>query len=291
MKSNCFAQTASLIIVSFVTRLDLATSDEYDDRVEFCKRHLSPTVAEDARYRQLQRQHRVKRDVDEEERYSTLDDCFRAKFFNPDRQDEGVVLETVQTNGPNFAEKLNNISWNVSKLIVDVSYDLGKTPRPGELDILHLNLSSMAQFVHLEELWLRNIPNPRINNVVELHYDASLGRHLPLKRFHVDLPIHMDHLYLNSFQKLTLLSLMTLSGHKLIEAQLHDSLHNLKSLRVLSALQFSDNWYTMKFSDVEFANFTSAILYLELGQNSQNIDYTWATQMPNCSFYIFSLTL
>ena len=113
MKSNCFAQTASLIIVSFVTRLDLATSDEYDDRVEFCKRHLSPTVAEDARYRQLQREHGVKRDVDEEERYSTLDDCFRAKFFNPDYQDEGA--ETVLTNGHNFEEKLSNVSMHVNE--------------------------------------------------------------------------------------------------------------------------------------------------------------------------------
>ena len=266
MKSNCFAQTASLIIVSFVTRLDLATSDEYDDRVEFCKRHLSPTVAEDARYRQLQREHGVKRDVDEEERYSTLDDCFRAKFFNPDRQDEAVVMQTVRTNGHNFEEKLLNIDKNVTKLIVETTFEPGLMPGNYHVDFLPLNLSGLVQFVSLEELWLRNIPYyPDMSNVVEMVCDAEyVANHIQLKRLHVNLPLRSIHFDLSYFENLTLLNVVSDSGRQM-PLIMEGSLKNLTNLRVLSVLQLWQTVYTRKLLKTSFEkDFTSSLLYLEM---------------------------
>ena len=101
----------------------IATSlDEFDERVEYCKNHLSPIVDEEKKYRSLQAEHGIRTDRSTvREEYSTIKECFRAKFFDPYREDHNEILYILRTNGDDFQTKLTDVDGNVTSLVIEVS--------------------------------------------------------------------------------------------------------------------------------------------------------------------------
>ena len=99
-----------------------AALDEFDERIEFCKRHLSPTVDEENKYSSLQAEHQIRNDGSTiREKYSTIKECFRAKFFDPYREDQNEILHILRTNGDDFQTKLTDVDGNVTSLVIEVS--------------------------------------------------------------------------------------------------------------------------------------------------------------------------
>ena len=133
-------------------------SDEFIDRIEFCKEHLSPFVDEQQHYESLlsEHGHNCKTPVTEL-RYRSLDECFKAKYMNWDQTLPGEhdVLEVYEIDSNNFGNILERVSRNVTKLVIKldtISQQSFKT------DFLYskfiLDISPILRFVKLDEFWL-----------------------------------------------------------------------------------------------------------------------------------------
>ena len=212
-----------------------AALDEFDERIEFCKRHLSPTVDEENKYSSLQAEHQIRNDGSTiREKYSTIKECFRAKFFDPYREDSNENLHIFQTNGYDFQTKLNDVGRNVTKLVIEVSttQSLQNFPDDNEEAGIHLNLTHLAAFSMLGNLWIKTPPGESFETVCLFLNTSLLNKNLPLKQLHLDVAFcYHQRVVMASLPNLTLLH-VTASART--GPLLHDSLATRRHLRVLS---------------------------------------------------------
>ena len=124
-----------------------ASLDEFDERVEFCKHHLSPVVDEEKKHRSLQAEHGIRTDSRTvREEYSTIKECFRAKFFDPYREDSNEILSILQTSGNDFQTRLNDVDRNVTKLVIEVATQRHRNFAYNKETGTHINLTYLAVF-------------------------------------------------------------------------------------------------------------------------------------------------
>ena len=191
------------------------------------------------------------------------------------REHENQTLQILSTNGRDFEAKLAKVSKNVTKLVLKVVLDditviIHETNASAE-DVF-LNLTKLINFVNLTELWLLGSSNQSTFDVVELKFDTrAFAKIVHLTRLHFILPTKsVNGIKIRFLRDLTLLDFAD-SGN-LMEQLLRESIAHLRKLRVLSAPQFWKIRYTYKLFEKLTKEIGVSMLYLELGQNFNNLD-------------------
>ena len=213
-------------------------SDEFIDRIEFCKEHLSPFVDEQQHYESLlsEQGHKFSTSA-KRETYRNLDECFKAKYFDEIFIGEDDILEVYETDAYNFDTVLERASRNVTKLVIKLdTISQQDSETAFKYSNINLNISSVLGFLKLDEFWLVRI-NVQSTRRVDLSLFQTKGStNFTLNKLHVQVPVEKFHIDYAISSQISLLDIYwTTDTYSSYDAYACGWLPKFDSLTVLAA--------------------------------------------------------